>query len=80
MKTGYDVTLSERVKELLDEGTLAQIIALVQSDLEEEWKSTPPEASASRELIYHELHALNRINIRMSTVVNDLLMAERRDR
>lgn len=79
MKLGYDVTLSERVKELLDEGTLSQIIALVQSDLEGEWKSTPPEASSTRELIYHELHALNRINIRLNTILGDLLMAERRD-
>lgn len=79
MKAGYDITLSERVKELLDEGTLTQIIALVQSDLEGEWRSTPPEASSTRELIYHELHALNRLNIRLSTVVGDLLMAERRD-
>lgn len=79
MKAGYDITLSERVKELLDEGTLAQIIALVQNDLEGEWRSSPPEASSQRELIYHELHALNRINLRLNTVVGDLLMAERRD-
>lgn len=79
MKVGYDVSLSERVKELLDEGTLTQIIALVQSDLDGEWKSTPPEASATRELIYHEIHALSRINVRLATIVNDLLMAERRD-
>jgi hypothetical protein len=79
MKVGYDIMLSQRIKELLDEGTLTQIIAQVQSDLEGEWLKTPPEASATRELIYHELHALNRINIKLATVVSDLLMAERRD-
>lgn len=79
MKVGYDVTLSYRVKELLDEGTLTQIIAQVQSDLEGEWLHTPPEASDTRERIYHELHALNRVNIKLATVVSDLLMAERRD-
>lgn len=79
MKVGYDITLSQRVKELLDEGTLAQIIAQVQSDLEGEWLYTPPEASDARELIYQELHALNRVNIKLNTLVSDLLMAERRD-
>jgi len=79
MKVGYDIMLSQRVKELLDEGTLAQLIAQVQSDLEGEWIRTPPEASSTRELIYQELHALNRVNIKISTLVNDLLMAERRD-
>ncbi len=60
MRLGYDITLNIRVKELLDDGTLGQIIAQVQDDLDGEWKATSPSDSATRELIYHEIHALNR--------------------
>lgn len=76
MRLGYDMSLSIRVKELLDEGTLNQIIAQVQEDLDGEWKSTSPSDSATRELIYHEIHALNRFSMRMQSIVNDLLMQE----
>lgn len=79
MRLGYDITLNERVKELLDEGTLDKIMSQVTADLEEEWKNTSPQDSATRESIYHELHALSRVNIRLKSLVNDLLMAERRD-
>jgi hypothetical protein len=77
MRLGYDISLSERVKELLDEGTLDQIMNQVISDLDGEWKATLPQDSATRESIYHELHALNRVNIRLKALVNNLLMAER---
>lgn len=77
MRLGYDISLSERVKELLDEGTLDQIMSQVITDLEGEWKTTLPQDSATRELIYHEIHALTRVNIRLKSLVNNLLMAER---
>lgn len=77
MRLGYDISLSERAKELLTEGTLDKIMSQVTADLEEEWKGTAPQDSATRESIYHELHALSRVNIRIKSLVNDLLMAER---
>lgn len=78
MRLGYDMSLSIRVKELLDEGTLNQIIAQVQEDLDGEWKNTLPSDSATRELIYHDIHALNRVNLRLQAIINDLVMQEER--
>ncbi len=77
MRLGYDVQLSMRVKELLDEGTLQQIMDQVLDDLKAELVQSAPEAVALREQLYHEIHALNRVNLRLQTVVNDLVMAER---
>lgn len=79
MRLGYDIHLSERIKELLDEGTLDQIMDQVMEDLKGEFIATLPKDSDSRELLYHEIHALGRVRIRLATVVQDLLMAERRD-
>ena len=79
MRLGYDISLSERVKELLDEGTLDKICSQVIADLEGEWKSTLPQDTATRESIYHEIHAMNRLQIKMKSVVNELLFAERRE-
>lgn len=77
MRLGYDSSLSMRVKELLDEGTLEQIMDQVLEDLKEELIASPSDASASREALYHEIHALTRVRLRMATVVSDLIMAER---
>lgn len=77
MRLGYDSNLSMRVKELLEEGTLEQIMDQVTADLKEELIASPPEAALTREALYHEIHALNRVRLRMATVVSDLMMAER---
>jgi hypothetical protein len=69
---GYPMYLSERVEELLREGTLMEIIKFVQADMEGEWKKTAPSDAASRELIYHELHALNRIEMKLETILSSL--------
>lgn len=71
---GYPMYLSERVEELLREGTLMEIIKFVQSDLEGSWKTTHPSDSATRELIYHELHALNRVELKLETILASLKM------
>ena len=76
MRAGYDMSLSIRVKELLDEGTPTQIMAQVKSDLEEEWVTTLPEESSKRELLYHELHCLSKLDTRIKSIVQDLLMQE----
>ena len=72
---GYSVFLSERVGELLREGTLQEILKLVESDLQEEWKRTPPNDSETRELIYHEIHALNRVDLKLQAIVDSLSFA-----
>lgn len=79
MRLGYDISLCERVKELLNEGTLDQIMDQVIKDLEGEWKSTLPQDSITRESIYHEIHAMDRLRIKMKTLVNELIFAEGRD-
>ena len=76
-KFGYSIFLSERVEELLREGTLVEILKLVESDLEQEWKQTAPEDSKTRELIYHEIHALNRLDLKLSALVESLKMQRR---
>lgn len=77
MRLGYDSSLSMRVKELLDEGTLDEIMDQVLEDLKEELITSPSDATTTREALYHEIHALTRVRLRMQTVVNDLMLAER---
>lgn len=71
-KWGYDVYLSDRVRELLDQGSLTEIFRLVEADLKDEWVQTPRMDSDTREQIYHELHALNRLEIKMKAIVDSL--------
>jgi hypothetical protein len=79
MRLGYDISLSERVKELLDEGTLDKICSQVIVDLEGEWKATLPQDSVTRESLYHQIHAMTLLQTRMKALVNDLLFAEGRE-
>lgn len=76
-KLGYSVYLSERVEELLREGTLDEIIKLVDADLRDEWVRTPPQDSNARELIYQEIHALSRIQLKLAGVVDSLRFNKR---
>ncbi|UMO76434.1 hypothetical protein DNAM_60 [Pseudomonas phage BroderSalsa] len=73
MAIGYeDLWLSERVQELLAEGTLSRLLAQVKKEVTDEWASTPPEDTRLREDKYHELHALGRLHIRMEILINQL--------
>lgn len=76
-KYGYSMYLSERVEELLRDGTLTEILKHIEADLNNEWKTTVPEDSKTRELIYHELHALNRLDLKLQAIVQNLSMARR---
>lgn len=78
-KLGYSLHLSERVEELLREGTLQEILSMIQEDIDKEWKSTPPGDTSTRELLYHETHALNRINLKLAVIVESLSMNRRGD-
>lgn len=73
MKRNTDIYLSERVQELLKDGSLTQIIEHVRSELNDEWRNSHPNETQERELIYHEIHALNRVETMLQTVVQDLL-------
>ena len=78
-KIGYDLELTRRVTELLEDGVLWQVIKLVEDDLRSEIFTTAPDDSSSRERIYHEMHALNRVNLKLTTLVDSLKFYERRD-
>lgn len=73
-KIGYSIYLSERVEELINEGTLDEILSLVKAEIEGEWASTAPLETPVREAIYHELHALNRVDIRIKAILSNLTM------
>jgi phosphoribosyl-ATP pyrophosphohydrolase len=69
---GYPMYLSERVEELLREGTLDEILQFIKRDMQEEWIKTPPAETQARELIYHELHALNRVELKLQAILSSL--------
>lgn len=69
---GYPMYLSTRVEELLNEGTLGEILQFIKKDLQEEWIKTPPADTQSRELIYHELHALSRLELKLEAILSSL--------
>ena len=71
---GYPMYLSERVEELLREGTLMEIIGFVKEEIQREWIQTPPSDTTARELAYHELHALYRVELRLSAILDSLKM------
>ncbi len=75
-KIGYDLYLSDRVQELLEEGTLREIIKLVEDELRDEIFTTTPDDSSQREQIYHEMHALNRIQLKLIGIVDELKFAK----
>ncbi len=72
---GYPMYLSERVEELLREGTLTEIIQFVEKDLQEEWRKSPPQESETRERIYYELRALRDIQLKLEAIVQNLKTA-----
>lgn len=67
---GLPIYLSERTQELLNEGTLSEIMNLIESDLKELWGQTPE--PALREALYHELQALTRVRLKITTLVDNL--------
>lgn len=79
MRLGYNISLSERIKELLDEGTLNQIMDQVVEDVKEELIQTAPHDTATREQLYNAVHALQRVRIRLAAIVQDILFAEGRE-
>lgn len=78
-KFGYSTSLSIRVEELIREGTFIEILELVRKEIEGEWQATAPHDTATREAIYHELHALSRVDTRIQSILGSIRMAEATD-
>lgn len=72
MRMGYDVFLSDACQKFIEDGALAKIFAIIKQDLMEELVSTPPGATADRERIYHEIHALAMVDLKMQAIVDSL--------
>lgn len=67
---GYDLALSERIQELLGDDTFGELLRIIENDLRDEiFKVGTPE---EREQKYWEMHALNRINIKLQSIVDSL--------
>ena len=77
MKIGYSIALSERVEELLRDGVLDEIFQIIQDDIEQEWKQSHPGDSQVREQLYHESHALSRLQLKLAAVVESLSIHRR---
>lgn len=75
MKLGYDLSLSERLEELLGDETFGEVLRMVENDLKEEIFRTPDEHQ--RNQIYHEMHALSRVNLKLQSVIDSLKMQRR---
>ena len=67
---GVPIYLSERVNELLQEGTLTEIFSLIDADIKHEWSQMPTQDQ--RDALYHEIQALGRLRIKLETLVNNL--------
>lgn len=72
MKMGYDLAISERLEELLKDETFGELLRLVEADLKDEIFLTAEQDQ--RDQIYHEMHALNRVKLKLSSVVDSLKM------
>lgn len=75
MKLGYDLSLSERLEELLGDETFGEILRLVEAELKDEIFKTPDQSQ--RDQIYHEMHALGRVQLRLQALVDSLKMQRR---
>lgn len=76
-KFGYPVHLTDRIEQLLDDGTLQEIFNIVEGEINLEWKRTPPNDSTGREGLYHELQALYRIQTKLQTIIDSLKFSKR---
>lgn len=69
-RMGVPIYLSEKALELFQEGTLSEIMNLIEQDMKDAWGHTPD--AAQRDALYHELQALTRVRLKIQTLVDNL--------
>jgi Mg/Co/Ni transporter MgtE len=69
-KWGYDLALSERVQELLGYDTFGELLNIIEAELKDEIFKTA--TSEARDQLYYEMHALNRVKIKIQSIANDV--------
>lgn len=72
MKIGHSVYLTERVYELLEEGTLAEVFKIVEDEIRDSWAATPPGDTQARESLYNQLNGLSMLRLRMEALVAEI--------
>ncbi|WP_074378472.1 hypothetical protein [Acinetobacter baumannii] len=73
-KLGYSLVLSEAVEQQMRSEILPELFKLVKGEIESEWQSTLPSDTEKREAVYHELHALNRVQLRVQAILDSITM------
>ena len=69
-RMGVPIYLSEKALELFQEGTLTEIMNLIESDMKDQWAQTPD--ATQRDALYHELQALTRVRLKIQSLVDNL--------
>ncbi|WIC41649.1 hypothetical protein [Pseudomonas phage HZ2201] len=73
---GYSLVLTDAAQQMVRENVLPELFRIVQEEIEGEWKATAPKDSETRESIYHELHALNRVQLRIQAILDSITLKE----
>ncbi|ATW62320.1 hypothetical protein [Pseudomonas phage ZCPS1] len=73
---GYSLVLTDAAQQMVRENVLPELFRIVQEEIEGEWKATAPKDSETREAIYHELHALNRVQLRIQAILDSITLKE----
>ena len=75
-KLGYSATLTHAAAQLVREDMLPELFRIVREEIEEEWKRSSPDDKEKREQVYFELHAFNRVELRVRAILDSILMNE----
>ncbi|AUX83689.1 hypothetical protein FDJ32_gp60 [Pseudomonas phage NV1] len=73
-KLGYSMVLTEAVEQQVRSEILPELFRLVKSEIEGEWQATLPSDTEKRESVYHELHALSRVQLRVQAILDSITM------
>lgn len=77
-KVGYSAMLTHATSQMVREEILPELFRIVREEIEEEWKRSSPEDKDKREQVYFELHAFNRVELRIKIILDSILMNEAR--
>lgn len=73
-KFGYSLVFTDAVAQSVRDNILPELLKAVKEEIEGEWQVTLPNDTERREQIYHELHALTRVQLRVQAVLDSLKM------